>query len=91
MSPRPSFTIDRLFVAKLFEQAFVIRPAGLDLDENFQIYLAAEQALHILPRFAGDAFEHGAALANNDAFVRLTVDENGGVDTAQATVKRNNG
>ena len=64
-----------------------VAPIFLDLDPALQINVSAEQRFHLLPCGAGNAFEHGATLADDDTLVRLTLAEDLSIDLQQrATV-----
>lgn len=57
--------------AKIAQLGCRVAPVFLDLDPRLQVHLRAHEALDVLPRELADLFEHGAALADDDALVAL--------------------
>src|ERR687889_1474239 len=81
-----SFRVHRsslLFDAHLAQGARRVAPALLDLDEEFEVDLVADETLHVAPRLRAYLFEARAAAADDDALLRLALDVDGAVDSRQ--------
>ena len=72
--------------AKIAQLGGRVAPVFLDLDPRLQVHLRAHEALDILPRELADLFEHGAALADDDALVALFFAVNGHVHVDDAVI-----
>src|SRR5713101_6261711 len=65
---------------ELFEGAIVLAPALAHGHRELEEDLDAEEALEVLSGRGADALEGGAALADDDALLRIVLDEDGGPD-----------
>src|SRR5713226_6914754 len=65
---------------ELFEGAIVLAPALAHGHRELEADLDAEEALEVLPGRGADALEGGPALADDDALLRIVLDEDGGPD-----------
>src|SRR5215210_2195019 len=77
--PPSSFLLD----AHLAQRPRRVAPARLDLDEEFEIDLVADEALDVAARLRPDLLEARAALADDDALLRLALDVDGAVDARE--------
>ena len=59
----------RQIVAVVFEAGGFLAPVFVDLDEEFEEYLLAEESLKVLARIGADAFEGNAGAADEDTFL----------------------
>ena len=82
-----------LFLAHVFELAAPVEladeggalaPVALDFDVNLQEDLHTEQFLQLFAGGGADFFEHCAAAANDDGFLAVALDVDGGADADQA-------
>jgi hypothetical protein len=71
----PFTGLSRFDIPQALQGAFVIGPAGLDLDPKIEHYFGLKTPLHIFPGVATDSFQAIAILAYHNFFLAHIIDQ----------------
>jgi hypothetical protein len=61
--------------AKILQYSFLVAPIFFHFDPQFQERLGAQQRLDIMSCFLPDFFQQRTLLADDDSFLRITLDK----------------